>query len=127
MDYSTSQIAKKFQLHPNTIRLYENWGFISTPKRRSNGYRIYTDKHIKQIEIARIALKAEVLQNGLRKKAIQIIKTVALENYDLALLLTNEYIYSIDNEIYFSQNAIKTVESILKKEPLKNSISCTRK
>lgn len=127
MDYSTSQIAKIFQFHPNTIRLYEKWGFISTPKRKANGYRIYTDKHIKQIEIARIALKAEVLQNGLRKKAIQIIKTVALENYDLALSLTNEYMFSIDNEISFSQNAIKTVENILKKEPLKDSISFTRK
>lgn len=127
MIYSTSQVAKKFILHPNTIRLYENWGFISTPQRKPNGYRIYTDKHIKQIEIARIALKAEVLQNGLRKKAIQIIKTVALENYDLALSFTDEYLSAIQKEIDFSKNAIKTAQSLLKKEPLENSISYTRK
>ena len=78
--YSTSQIADKFGLHPNTIRLYENWGVISSPERKSNGYRIYTDEHIKQIEIVRLALRAEVLQNGLRKKAIQIIQQLLCAN-----------------------------------------------
>ena len=67
--YSTSQIADKFGLHPNTIRLYENWGVISSPERKPNGYRAFTDEHIKQIEIVRLALRAEVLQNGLRKQA----------------------------------------------------------
>jgi hypothetical protein len=68
--YTTSQIANMFNLHPNTIRLYEVLGFISAPERKANGYRIFTEKHIKQIDIARLALRAEVLQNGLRKKAI---------------------------------------------------------
>jgi DNA-binding transcriptional MerR regulator len=116
--YSTSQIADKFGLHPNTIRLYENWGVISSPERKSNGYRIYTDEHIKQIEIVRLALRAEVLQNGLRKKAIQIIQTVALREYAKALLLTDNYIESIDKETEFSKSAIMIVENILYNRPM---------
>lgn len=63
--YSTSQIAKIIGIHPNTVRLYEDIGFITTPIRKSNGYRIFTDLHIDQFRLARLALEVEVLQNGL--------------------------------------------------------------
>ena len=117
--YSTSQIADKFGLHPNTIRLYENWGVISSPERKPNGYRVFTDEHIKQIEIVRRALRAEVLQNGLRKQAVQIIQTVALRDYEKALTHTNDYIKNIDKETEFSKAAIVIVESILHNQPMK--------
>ncbi len=117
--YSTSQIADKFGLHPNTIRLYENWGVISSPERKPNGYRVFTDEHIKQIEIVRLALRAEVLQNGLRKQAVQIIQTVALRDCEKALTLTDDYIKNIDKETGFSKAAIVIVESILHNKPMK--------
>ena len=117
--YSTSQIADKFGLHPNTIRLYENWGVISSPERKANGYRVFTDEHIKQIEIVRLALRAEVLQNGLRKQAVQIIQTVALREYEKALTLADDYIKNIDKETEFSKAAIVIVESILYNRPMK--------
>jgi hypothetical protein len=65
-------------IHPNTVRLYEELGLIPKPERKENGYRIFTDFHMEQIQLARTALKVEVLQNGLRKQAITIIKTSAL-------------------------------------------------
>ncbi len=119
-NYSTSQIADKFGLHPNTIRLYENWGVISSPERKSNGYRVFTDEHIKQIEIVRLALRAEVLQNGLRKQAVHIIQTVALHDYEKALALTDDYIKNIDKETEFSKAAIIIVENILYNRPMES-------
>ena len=68
--YSTSQIAKRAGLHSNTVRLYEEWGLIQKPERKKNGYRVFTDVHIKQFELARKALQIEVLQAGLRKRII---------------------------------------------------------
>lgn len=41
--YKTSQIAAIAGIHPNTVRLYEEWGMISKPERQKNGYRIFTD------------------------------------------------------------------------------------
>lgn len=117
--YSTSQIADKFGLHPNTIRLYENWGVISSPERKANGYRVFTDEHIKQIEIVRLALRAEVLQNGLRRQAVKIIQTVALRKYEKALTLADDYIKNIDKETEFSKAAIVIAESILHNRPMK--------
>lgn len=66
--YKTSEVASIIGVHPNTVRLYEEWGLISKPERLENGYRIFTDLHIRQMQLARIAFQIELLQNGLRKK-----------------------------------------------------------
>lgn len=66
--YRTAEIAAIIGIHPNTVRLYEEWGLISKPERKENGYRIFNDLHIQQIQLARTAFQIEVLQSGLRKK-----------------------------------------------------------
>ena len=66
--YRTAQVAAIVGVHPNTVRLYEQLDLIPKTERRPNGYRIYTDFHIQQFKLARLAFQVEVLQNGLRKK-----------------------------------------------------------
>lgn len=68
--YKTAEIAAIIGIHPNTVRLYEELELIPRAERRPNGYRIFTDFHIEQLRLVRLALSAEVLQNGLRKKII---------------------------------------------------------
>ncbi|MGG3840521.1 MerR family DNA-binding transcriptional regulator [Paenibacillus thiaminolyticus] len=75
--YKTAEIAHCNGIHPNTVRLYEELALIPKPERTPNGYRIFTDFHMEQIKLVRTALQVEVLQNGLRKMAIEIIKTSA--------------------------------------------------
>lgn len=72
--YRTAEIAKIIGIHPNTVRLYEELMLIPKPERQSNGYRIFTDFHIEQFRLARLAFQIEVLQNGLRKKIVKMIK-----------------------------------------------------
>ena len=72
--YTTTEVAKIIGIHPNTVRMYEEWGLIPLAERKSNGYRIFTDFHIEQLRLARIAFQIEVLQNGLRKKVVETIK-----------------------------------------------------
>ena len=66
--YSTSDIAKMIGIHPNTVRFYEDMQLITRPERKENGYRVFTDLHIYQFKIARMAFQIELLQNGLRKQ-----------------------------------------------------------
>lgn len=75
--YSTGQIAGMVGLHPNTVRLYEEWGLIQKPERKKNGYRVYNDVHIKQFALAKTALQIEVLQAGLRKRMVNAVKLSA--------------------------------------------------
>jgi len=46
--YKTSEIAKIIGSHPNTVRLYEQLHLIPKATRASNGYRIFTEFHIKK-------------------------------------------------------------------------------
>ncbi len=111
--YKTSEIAYSIGIHPNTVRLYEELELIPKPERKENGYRVFTDLHIEQIKFARIALKVEVLQNGLRKQAITIIKTSALGDFGKAICLTEGYLQQIRNEQRNAEEAISVTEKLL--------------
>lgn len=111
--YRTSEVARIIGIHPNTVRLYEELELIPKPKRRQNGYRVFTDFHIEQFQLARTALKVEVLQNGLRKMAIDIIKTSATGNLEKAENITRSYLQQIKREQKNAEEALKIVERIL--------------
>ena len=96
--YSTSDVAKLIGIHPNTVRLYEDLGLITRPERKTNGYRVFTDYHLIQFRIARLAFQVEVLQNGLRKQAAAIVKSCASGDMDKALYLTDLYLRQISEE-----------------------------
>lgn len=111
--YKTMQVADIIGIHPNTVRLYEGLELIPKPKRLQNGYRIFTDFHIEQLKLARLAFKIEVLQNGLRKKIIQMVKASAKSDFDTAIILTKEYLIQIRKERENAEEAIEIVCQIL--------------
>lgn len=111
--YKTSEIARRIGIHPNTVRLYEELELISKPARKENGYRVFTEFHLEQIKFARISLQVEVLQNGLRKQAITIIKTSALGHFDKAISLAEQYFQQIKNEQKDAEEAILITENLL--------------
>lgn len=111
--YTTAQVAKIIGVHPNTVRLYERCQLISKAERMTNGYRVFTDLHIEQFKLARTALKVEVLQNGLRKKAVEIIKASASKNFSAAIQLTESYLSQIRAEQHNAEEAIEIVKQIL--------------
>jgi len=111
--YKTSEVARIIGIHPNTVRLYEELKLIPKPVRQQNGYRVFTDFHLEQFKLARTALRVEVLQNGLRKKAIDIIKTSATGNLAEAESLTENYLRQIKQEQRNAQEAIEIVNLLL--------------
>ena len=125
--YNTSSVAKLIGIHPNTVRLYEEWGFITAPIRKENGYRVFTQLHIYQFMLARSALQIEVLQNGLRKKVINIIKVTADCDFDKALRLTDEYISQINFEISNANEAVNVVQEMFFNKTMKNTHQLKRK
>lgn len=108
--YRTIDVARIFGIHVNTVRLYEKYELIPKPERRSNGYRIFTDIHIEQFSLVCAALQVEVLQNGLRKLSVDIIKVSVSGDYDEAAELTKRYIAKVDVE---RGNAIEITRNIL--------------
>ncbi|TCO69261.1 MerR family transcriptional regulator [Marinisporobacter balticus] len=111
--YKTAQVAKVIGIHPNTVRLYEKLELIPKPQRLSNGYRVFLDFHIAQFKLARTALKVEVLQSGLRKNIINIIKLSAQGKFKKAIAYTNNYINQVKIEQKNAEEAIEITKKLL--------------
>ena len=111
--YKTSEIAAIIGIHPNTVRLYEKLELIPKPERLPNGYRVFTDFHIEQCRLIRIAFQVEVLQNGLRKKITKMIKASAKSDFESAVSLINEYIEQVIKERNNAEEAIEIVKQLL--------------
>lgn len=114
-------------IHPNTVRLYEEWGIIPRPERKPNGYRIFTDFHIEQIRLARTAFQIEILQSGLRKKIFQMVRLSAARKFDQALALTEAYLSGLRQARDNADDAIRIVKQIISGETQVNSASMKRK
>lgn len=125
--YKTSEVAKLIGIHSNTVRMYEDLGLISKPSRKDNGYRVFTDLHIYQLKLARKAFEVEVLQNGLRKKAIAIVKMSAKQDFDEAIVLTKEYIKSIKKEIDNANEAVDIAGKLMNRLNYEKDFNLKRK
>jgi DNA-binding transcriptional MerR regulator len=107
--------------------MYEKLALIPQAQRKANGYRVFTDFHIEQFRLARVAFQIEVLQNGLRKKIIAAVKASARGDFDTALYLTKEYIAGVQMEQKNAAEAVKIVEQLLAGDVTNNGISMKRK
>jgi DNA-binding transcriptional MerR regulator len=72
--YSTAQVARAAGVHPNTVRLYEVWGFLPPIPRAPNGYRRYTEFHIDQMCFARAALHGGWPGRNIRESAVTLVR-----------------------------------------------------
>ena len=125
--YTTSEVAKIIGIHPNTVRMYEEWGLIPPAERKSNGYRVFTDFHIQQLRLARIAFQIEVLQNGLRKKVVEAIKLSAKREFDKALVFAEEYRSQIQREQRNAEESIIIAKQILSGKSVQHDFLLKRK
>ena len=121
------EVAKIISIHPNTVRMYEEWGLIPLAERKSNGYRIFTDFHIEQLRLARIAFQIEVLQNGLRKKVVETIKLSAKRDFDKALMFAEEYRSQIQREQRNAEESIGIAKQILSGKSVGDTLFLKRK
>ena len=125
--YKTNEIAKIIGIHPNTVRMYEDLGLISKTIRQRNGYRMFTELHVDQFRLARTAFQIEVLQNGLRQKAVFIVKLSALCKFDEAIKMTEEYIALVQIENKNANEAVKIVKELLSRSNYENIYNLKRK
>ena len=125
--YKTAEVAAIIGIHPNTVRLYEKLKLIPKPERRPNGYRVFTEFHIKQCKLIRLAFQVEILQNGLRKKIAQMIMASATGDFDTAIALTENYLEQIGREHRNAEEAVEIVKQILSGGIGENSSHLKRK
>jgi DNA-binding transcriptional MerR regulator len=94
----TSELAKAADIHPNTVRLYELWGFLPTVERSPKGYRRFTESHLDQLRLARLALRCNVVGGDVRKAALEMIFRSAKGDLGGALELAYAFVATVQAE-----------------------------
>lgn len=111
--YKTAEVAAMIGIHPNTVRLYEKLKLIPKPERLANGYRVFTEFHVMQCKLVRIAFQVEIVQNGLRKKITEMVRAAAAKDFDTAITLTRDYLKQLQQERDHAEEAVEIVKIIL--------------
>lgn len=75
--FSTAQVARLVGMHPNTVRLYEQWGFLRALPRSSGGYRLFTQRDVDQLCLARMALHGGWPGREVRESATALVRQAA--------------------------------------------------
>lgn len=94
----TTDIATAVGVHPNTVRMYEQWGFLPPVPRAPNGYRQYTRFHLDQMRLARTALHGGWPGRAIRRSAIQLVKQSATGDVRGALTQARHHLTLVQAE-----------------------------
>ncbi len=106
--YSTKEVADLLKIHRNSVLFYEQIGFLSHVERKANGYRIFTELHVRQIHIIKLVYLKEWPGKNLRAASKKIVE--ALPDWNIAYLrkVTADYIFAIESEINRVNHALSS-------------------
>ena len=94
----TSDLARAVGVHPNTVRLYETWGFLPPVPRSAGGYRLFTKVHLDQMRLARVALHGGWPGRTIRRSALALVRRAAAGDIDEALALAYQHLALVHGE-----------------------------
>ena len=81
----TSDLARAAGVHPNTVRLYVEWGLIPPVERTPAGYRLFTEHHLDCLRLARTIYAAQYPGRGFRALGTSIIQRAVVDDWTGAL------------------------------------------
>jgi len=94
----TIDIATAVGVHVNTVRVYEQWGFLPPVPRASNGYRLYTQFHLDQMRLARTALHGGWPGRAIRRSALALVRQSASGDMRGALQQARQHLLLVQAE-----------------------------
>lgn len=104
----TSDIAKTLGIHVNTVRLYEELGYLSKVPRGQNGYRLYHPMHLEQARLAYLALHWPYL--GDKPQLIELVKSAANGDFGMAMELAYRHLAYVRVERTYAEAAVEFLE-----------------
>ncbi len=107
---STLKIARAAGCHPNTVRMYEQWGFLPPVERAPNGYRLYTPAHLAQMIFARTALNSPWPGRAIRRSIVALVQTAARAGLPTARAAAAEHLRLVHREQALAEDAARALE-----------------
>lgn len=95
----TSDLARAVGIHPNTVRLYEQWGLIPPVERSPAGYRRFTQRHLDCLRLARTIYASDYPGRALRAAGNQVIQCAVVDDWFGAQSSAHAYLASVQSEL----------------------------
>ncbi len=108
--FTTGQVARQNNIHANTVRIYENWGYISPVPRAKNGYRKFTLLHSDQVKLIRLVINFTWLSGRIRKLALGVIISSAKGELERSLSFADSLREKIKLAVEEAERALLVVE-----------------
>src|SRR2546429_1413018 len=102
--YMISAVAEQYQIHPQTLRLYEREGLL-TPSRSDGNTRLYTPEDIERLEVI-LKLTREL---GVNLAGVEIILNMR-EKMDAMQRQMQGFIDNLNHELAARTETAKQVE-----------------
>jgi DNA-binding transcriptional MerR regulator len=106
----TSDLAKAVGVHPNTVRLYEQWGFLPKARRSPSGYRRFTEYHLDLLRLIRLIFSGGWPGRSIRKLGLGIIQHSATGDLGGALELSHQLVLQVQSERAQAESAAAFLE-----------------
>lgn len=104
----THEIADTVGVHVNTVRLYEEWGFIAHVPRSPTGYRLFTRAHLEQMRLARLALHWPY--PGGKQVVLDLVAAAVADDLGMAMELAYLYLANVRRERTLAEAAVEFLE-----------------
>jgi DNA-binding transcriptional MerR regulator len=96
--FRTAEVARAAGVHPNTVRMYEQWGFLPPVERLPNGYRVYSRCLLEQMRLARLAMHGGWPGGRIRKSALELVRRSAAGDLRAAIRFAKGHILLVQAE-----------------------------
>ena len=106
----TSDLARAVGVHPNTVRRYADWGLIPRVERSPSGYRLFTQRHLDCLRLARMIYAAPYPGRGFRALGNQIIQYAVVDDWQGALEEAHEHLLAVNAELEHANQAANLLE-----------------
>ncbi len=106
----TSDLSRATKIHPNTVRLYEEWGVLPPIPRSPAGYRLFTEGHLTQLKLVRLALDEPYPGRRIRQSIWQLLKQAATGNLNNALTAAHQHQRLVQAELTQAEAAATYLE-----------------
>lgn len=114
----TSDIARAVRVHPNTVRLYEAWGFLPPASRSSAGYRRFTRFHLNQMRLARMALPDHWPGSNICRLLVALVRHSATGDIPGALEMARAHLRLVQTERNYTEQAVEVLTAWVATVPL---------
>ncbi|MBC7813545.1 MAG: MerR family transcriptional regulator [Burkholderiales bacterium] len=104
----TSDIAKELRVHVNTVRLYEEWGYLPPIPRAKNGYRQYSPMHMEYARLAIMAIRWPYLSD--KPQLEEMVKSAANGDLGMAMERAYQHLAFVRTERTYAESAIEFLE-----------------